>query len=82
MKNLSHHTDRLRELATLLMIRGTQMVEMSKLGWLMGLVEHAMRTDSLYFLYLLLLSFSKILASFDPLHRHVELILIFLENPL
>jgi hypothetical protein len=30
------------------------MGEMSKLGWLIGLVKHAIWTDSLYFLYLLL----------------------------
>jgi hypothetical protein len=28
------------------------MGEMSKLGWLIGLVKHAIWTDSLYFLYL------------------------------
>jgi hypothetical protein len=31
------------------------MGEISKLGWLMGLIKQAMWTDSLYFLYLLLL---------------------------
>jgi hypothetical protein len=39
------------------------MGEKSKLGWLIGLVEHATWADSLYFLYLLLLTISKILAS-------------------
>jgi hypothetical protein len=38
------------------------MGEISKLGWLMGLIEHAMWANSLYFLYLLLLSISKTLA--------------------
>jgi hypothetical protein len=33
MKNLSHHAD-LCELVTSLLIRGIQMGEMSKLGWL------------------------------------------------
>jgi hypothetical protein len=33
-----------------------QIGEMSKLGWLIGLVKHAIWADSLYFLYLLLLS--------------------------
>jgi hypothetical protein len=44
------------------LMRGIYMGEISKLGWLIGLVEHAMWADSLYFLYLLLLSTSKILA--------------------
>jgi hypothetical protein len=45
-------------------MRGIQIGEMSKLDWLIGLVEHAMWADSLYFLYLVLLSVSKILARF------------------
>jgi hypothetical protein len=44
------------------LMRGIQMGEISKLGWLMGFVEHAIWTDSLYFLNLLLLSISKTLA--------------------
>jgi hypothetical protein len=44
-------------------MRGIQIGELSKLGWLIGLVKHAIWADSLYFLYLLLLSISKILAS-------------------
>jgi hypothetical protein len=55
------------------------MGEISKLGWLIGLLKHAIWADSLYFLYLLLLSISKILASFI-LHKHVGLILIFIED--
>jgi hypothetical protein len=55
---------------------GIQMGEKSKLGWLIGLTEHAIWAASLYFLYLLWLSISKILAS----SQHVELILIFLEH--
>jgi hypothetical protein len=42
MKNLPHHTDLLCESVTSLLIRGIQMGEMSKLGWLIGLVKHAM----------------------------------------
>jgi hypothetical protein len=61
MKNLSLHTD-LRELETSLLVRGIQLGEMSKLGWLIGLVKHAVWADSLYFLCLLLLSISKIQA--------------------
>jgi hypothetical protein len=38
------------------------MREMSELGWLIGLVKHSIWADSLYFLYLLLLLISKILA--------------------
>jgi hypothetical protein len=63
MKNLSHHTDLLCELATALLIRRIQMGDMSRLGWLTGLIKHAIWADSLYSLYLLLLSISKILAS-------------------
>jgi hypothetical protein len=42
-----------------LLIRGIQMGEMFKLGWLIGLVKHAICADSVHFLYLLLLSISK-----------------------
>jgi hypothetical protein len=59
MKNLSLHTDLLCELETSLLMRGIQIGEMSKLGWMIGLVKHATWADSLYFLYLLLLSLSK-----------------------
>jgi hypothetical protein len=41
MKNVSHHTDLLCELVTSLLIRRIQMEYASKLGWLIGLVEHA-----------------------------------------
>jgi hypothetical protein len=51
MKNLSRHTDLLCELET---------------SWLIGLVKHVMWADSLYFLYLLLHSISKILATSQP----------------
>jgi hypothetical protein len=61
MKNLPHHTD-LSELETSLLLRKIQMGEMSKLGWLIGLVKHAIWAAFLYFLYLLFL-ISKILAS-------------------
>jgi hypothetical protein len=66
MENLSRHTDLLCELQTSLLMRGIQMGGMSKLAWLIGLVEHAIWADSLYFLYLLLLSISKTLASSQP----------------
>jgi hypothetical protein len=41
MKNLSRHTDLLGELETSLLRRGIQIGEMFKLGWLIGLVKHA-----------------------------------------
>jgi hypothetical protein len=66
MKNLSHHTDLLCELVTSLLIRGIQMGEMSRLGWLIGLIKRAIWANSLYILYLLLLSVPKILASPQP----------------
>jgi hypothetical protein len=47
MTNLSHHSDLLCGLVTSLLIRGIQMGEMSKLGWLTGLVKHAIWADSL-----------------------------------
>jgi hypothetical protein len=53
MKNLLQHAD-LCELVTSLLIRGTLMEEMSKLGWLIRSVKHAIYVDSFYFLYLLL----------------------------
>jgi hypothetical protein len=66
MKNLPHNADILCELVTSLLIRGIQVGEMSKLGWLIGLIKHAIWADSLYFLYLLLLSISENLASSQP----------------
>jgi hypothetical protein len=66
MKNLSRHTDLLCELVTPLFIWGIQIGEMSNLDWPIELVKHAMWANSLYFLYLLLLSVSKILASSQP----------------
>jgi hypothetical protein len=66
MKNLSHDADLPSEWLTSLPIRWLQMREMCKLDWLIRLVKHAIGADSLYFLYLLLLSVSKILASSQP----------------
>jgi hypothetical protein len=40
MDNLSRHTD-LCELETSLLTRGIKIGEISKLGWLIGLVKHA-----------------------------------------
>jgi hypothetical protein len=54
------------DLLTSLLTKAIQMGEMSRLVWLNGLVKHAICADSLYFLYLLLLSISKILASSQP----------------
>jgi hypothetical protein len=63
MKNLSRHTVLLCELESSLLMRDIQTAEMSKLGWLFGLVKHAIWADSLYILYLPLLSISKISIS-------------------
>jgi hypothetical protein len=41
MENLSRHTDLLYELETSLLTRGIQIGEMPELGWLIGLVKHA-----------------------------------------
>jgi hypothetical protein len=60
MKIQSRRTD---ESVTSLLIRGNHMGEMSELGRLLRLVKRAIRADSMYFLYLPLLSISKILAS-------------------
>jgi hypothetical protein len=65
MKNLSH-TVLLCELVISLLIRRIQMGGMSRLGLLIRLVEHAIWADSLYFLYLLLLSVSETIASSQP----------------
>jgi hypothetical protein len=59
---MSNHTNLPCELLTSSQIRGIQIGEMSKLGWLIGLVKHAICTDSLYFLHLLLPSISNIPA--------------------
>jgi hypothetical protein len=53
MQNLSHYKDHLCELKSSLLIKGIEIGEMSKLGWPIGLVRHAIWADSLYFLYLL-----------------------------
>jgi hypothetical protein len=74
-RNLSRHADLFCELEPSLLMKGVQIREISKLAWLIGLVKHVIWADSLYFLYLLLLSI------YDPLHRHVGLIFIFLEDP-
>jgi hypothetical protein len=41
MNHLLRHTDLLCEIETSLLMRGIQIGEMSKLGWLIRLVEHA-----------------------------------------
>jgi hypothetical protein len=65
MNNASHHID-LCEFATSLLMRGIQIGEMSTPGSLIGLVKHVIWADFLYFLYVLLFSISKILASSQP----------------
>jgi hypothetical protein len=67
MKNLIRHTDLLCELGPSLLMREIQIGEMSKLDWLTALVKHAIWTNALYFLYLVLLSNHKILASSQPM---------------
>jgi hypothetical protein len=52
-KNKSDYSNLPCELLTSSQIRGIQIGEISKLGWLIGLVKHAICADSLYFLYLL-----------------------------
>jgi hypothetical protein len=63
---MSRDTDLLCELETLLPIRGIHIGEMFKLGCPIGLLKHAIWADSLYFLYLLWLSISNILALSQP----------------
>jgi len=43
------------------------MGDISKLGWLIGSVKQAMWADSLYILYVLLVSIWKILTYFQPI---------------
>jgi hypothetical protein len=50
MKNLALDTERLFELETTVLMGGIQIGELSELGWLIGLVEHVIWADSLYFL--------------------------------
>jgi hypothetical protein len=64
--NLSVRADLSREMLTSLLIKWVQMGELSKLGRLVGLVKHVIWAYSLYFLYMLLLSVTKILASSQP----------------
>jgi hypothetical protein len=66
MKNLLDHTDLPYELSASLLIRGIHMGEIYRLNWLNGLMKYAIWADSLYFLYLLLFSISKILLSPQP----------------
>jgi hypothetical protein len=85
MKDLSDHTAVPCELLTASLIRRLQLCELSKVLWLLGLVKHDHMGGFLVFLHLPLFPISKILASsrlpYDPLHRHVDVILIFLEDP-
>jgi hypothetical protein len=60
---------------TSFLIMGIQMGEISKLGWLIGLFEQAIWAASLYFLYLLWLSISKIQ---DPVSETSCLFFFFL----
>jgi hypothetical protein len=59
MKNLSVHADLPCDLLASLLIRGFQIGEISKRGWLIELIKQAIWVYSLYSLYLLLLSISK-----------------------
>jgi hypothetical protein len=63
VKSLSHYTDFLCELVTSLLIRGIQMGEMSKLGWLIGFLKHTIWADSLHFHPSFSLSFRSVHAS-------------------
>jgi hypothetical protein len=84
MKNLLDHADFPCELLTSLPTRGLQMGEVSTLGWMIGLVKHAIWADSFIFYACCYFQFpkSQLHPSLpcDPLHRHVGLILIFLED--
>jgi hypothetical protein len=63
---MSDFTDLPYKLLTSLLIKGIHMGETSKLGWIIGFIKHAVWASSSYFLYLLLLSVSKILALAQP----------------
>lgn len=81
MNNLSRHAD-LVWVGNLVADKGIQISEMSKLGWIIGLVQHATWAETLYFFCLEILSVPNVLASFRLLHphRHFGLILIFYET--
>jgi hypothetical protein len=59
MNNLSHCSNLLCKLLISLLIKGIQMGEMFKLGWMIGLVKHALWADSLHFLYYCYFQFPK-----------------------
>jgi hypothetical protein len=74
-RRMSCHTE-LYELVTSLLIRGIPLI---------GLITHVIWADSLYFLYLMLLSISKIIHPsllYNTFCRYLGLILVFLEDPL
>jgi hypothetical protein len=66
MMSLSDHINLPCKSPASLLIRGMNPYEISRLGWLIRFVKHTIWADSLYFLYLLLFSTSKILASSKP----------------
>jgi hypothetical protein len=66
---MSDHPDLPCELLTSLLMRRIQMGEMATLGCLIGLVKHAICADSLYFLYLLLLSILKTQRKYRVINR-------------
>jgi hypothetical protein len=63
---ICHVIDLICELETSLLMRGIQIGEMFRLVWLIGVLKYVIWADSLYFLYLLVLSVSKILVSSHP----------------
>jgi hypothetical protein len=65
MKSLSDHSDLPYKLPIFLLIRKIFVGGTSVLVWLIKWVKHAMWADSLYLTYLVLLSITKILASFQ-----------------
>jgi hypothetical protein len=65
-KSLSDYTDFPYKEPTSLLMKGIDMVEILKLEWLIGFVERAIWVNSVYFLYLLLLSLFIILDSSKP----------------
>jgi hypothetical protein len=80
MKSVSQNTSFPYKFLISLLISGIHVEEGTELGWLIGLVKHAIWADSLHFLYLMLLSISETPASVQPTlwpsSRHAGLLLI------
>jgi hypothetical protein len=67
-------------------MRGIKMEDTVTVGWFIVLVQDAICVEFLHFLYLMFLAIPQNLVSprlsYDLIHSHTVLILIFLQDPL